>query len=306
MLKFILAALILILLFGGRKHLTRLKSAKTLNLADQFLGHHAAARLLVRDQPYGHGPRQSLDIWGPEGDQRDLPIVIFFYGGGWENGDRGDYAFVARALASAGFITVIPDYRLAPKAHFPDFVEDAALAVAWIQQHAAAYGGHPRRIALMGHSAGAHIAAMLALDPQWLNRAGGDVAHICGVAGLAGPYDFLPLERGGQADRAMGRFRPLEKTQPINFARHDAPPFWLGTGSHDDVVNPRNSAALAAALQDRGAAAELRVYDGLNHADVVMALSQPFRGKADILRHVSEFFHRTTQRDAIVASHIIH
>lgn len=300
MLKFFLAALILLLLFSGRKHLPRLKSAKTLNLADQFLGHHASARLLVQGQAYGHGPRQFLDIWGPEGDQRDLPVVIFFYGGGWESGERGDYAFVARALASAGFIAVVPDYRLAPKAHFPDYIEDAARATAWIQQNAAAYGAHPSRVSLMGHSAGAYIAAMLALDPQWLRRAGGDVAQICGVAGLAGPYDFLPLQRGAQADRAMGRFRPLEKTQPIHFVRHDAPPFWLASGSNDDVVNPRNSAALAAALQEQGASAELRIYDGLNHSDVVMALSQPFRSKADILQELSEFLHKVAKKDASV------
>lgn len=299
MLKFLIAALILLLLFSGRKHIARLKSAKSLNLVDHILGHHAAVRLLQRDQPYGHGPRQQMDIWGPAGDQRDLPIILYFYGGGWESGARGDYAFVGRALAEAGFITFIPDYRLAPQAHFPDFLEDCASAAAWVQQHAAAYGGHPRRIALMGHSAGAYIAAMLALDPQWLRRAGGDAEQICGVAGLAGPYDFLPLERGGQADRAMGRYRPLENTQPIHFAHHAAPPFWLASGSNDIVVKPRNSFALAEALQAKGAAAEMQIYDGLNHADVVMALSKPFRNKANILQDATKFLHRVTNLDVI-------
>src|SRR3546814_11985892 len=99
----------------------------------------------------------------------------------------------------------------------------------------------------MGHSVGAYNAAMLALDPKWLRAAGSDPAAVRGVAGLAGPYDFLPMEKGGSADKAMGKIRPAERTQPIAFARGDAPPLWSATGDGDTRVRPRTSQTLAAA-----------------------------------------------------------
>lgn len=293
MIKFLIAALILLLLFGGRSRLARLKSPKTLNMADRFLGAGGTCQLAA-GQLYGRGARQSLDIWGPSGPLQNLPVVIFFYGGGWETGDRADYGFVGRALAARGFIVIIPDYRLAPKAHFPDFVEDSAAAAAWTQQHIGAYGGDPSRIALMGHSAGAYNAAMIALDAQWLDRAGGSASQIRGVLTLAGPFDFLPLEKGGQAERAMGRYRPLAKTQPVHFAHAAAPPFLALTGADDDVVKPRNSAALVSAIQQAGGVAELKSYPAMGHAGIAMALAQSFRGKGDVLADAAAFLHRVT------------
>lgn len=294
LIKFILAALILLLLFGGRSRLARLKSPKTLNMADRLLGAGSDMRQLAQGQLYGRGPRQGLDIWGPSGLLQNLPVVIFFYGGGWEAGNRADYGFVGRALAARGFLVVLPDYRLAPKAHFPDFVEDCAAAAAWVQQHIGAYGGDPSRVALMGHSAGAYNAAMLALDPQWLHRAGGSASQLRGVVTLAGPFDFLPLEKGGQAERAMGRYRPLAKTQPIHFAHAAAPPFFVASGADDDVVKPRNSSALATAIQQAGGDAQLKLYPAMGHAGIVMALAQSFRGKGDVLADTADFLRRVT------------
>lgn len=293
LIKFLFAALILLLLFGGLKPLARLKSAKTLNLADRLLT-NGQARQIADGQAYGRGERQMLDIWAPMAASAPLPVVIFFYGGSWEGGERADYGFVGRALAAQGFLVVIPDYRLSPKAHFPDFIEDSAAAVAWFQQHAAAYGGDPSRIALMGHSAGAYNAAMLALDPQWLRRAGGDADAVRGLASLAGPFDFLPMEKGGAAERAMGRYRPLANTQPIQFARADAPPLWLASGADDDMVGARNSKALAAAVQQLGGQAELQIYPNMGHAAILMALSQPFRGTGHVLDDAADFLRRVT------------
>jgi acetyl esterase/lipase len=302
LIKIIFAVLILLLLFGGTKHLAKLKSAKTLNLADRFLSMGQGARKIADGQPYGRQPRQMLDIWAPATVIGPLPVVIFYYGGGWENGNRADYGFVGRALAAQGFLVVIPDYSLTPKAHFPDFVEDCALAAAWMQEHAAAFGGDPARIALMGHSAGAYNAAMIALDEQWMRRAGGNAHALRGVATLAGPFDFLPMTKGGQAERAMGRYRPLTRTQPINFVRPDAPPFWLASGADDEMVAARNSKVMAAALQDVGAAATLQLYPNLNHAGILMALSQPFRGKGDILQDVTVFLTQATAPHSVSAA----
>lgn len=298
LIKYLLILLLLLLLFGGAAKRVVAGGAKSLDMADKLLGRGDGARLLLADQPYGRGPRQLLDIWVPEsareGDR--LPVVVFFYGGGWNSGERGHYGFAARALAREGFAVVIPDYRLVPRAHWPDFLNDAAAAVAWTHEHIAKLGGDPGRIALMGHSAGAYNAVMLALDPQWMRGAGSDPAVIGGVAGLAGPYDFLPLEKGGSADKAMGKVRPAEQTQPIAFARGDAPPLWLASGDEDVTVRPRNSQNLAAAVERAGGEAHLRIYPGMGHTGIVMALATPFRGRGPVLEEATDFLRRATAR----------
>ena len=224
LIKFLFLVLLLVLLFGGGAKMIVAGGAKSLNMADRLLGQGEGARLLLADQPYGRGPRQLLDIWVPDGIREGdrLPVIVFFYGGGWDSGERANYGFVGRALAQRGFVVVIPDYRLVPKAHWPGFIEDSAAAVAWTHTHIGSLAGDPDRIALMGHSAGAYNAAMLALDPQWMRGAKSDPSVIRGVAGLAGPYDFLPMEKGGRADKAMGKVKPAERTQPIAFARAGA------------------------------------------------------------------------------------
>ena len=298
MIKFLFVAILLLLLFGGGAKMVVAGGARSLNAADRLLGSGDGAQLLIADQPYGRGPRQSLDVWGPDGTQAGdrLPVVIFFYGGGWNSGDRESYGFAGRALAQQGFLTVIPDYRLTPRAQWPDFLTDSAAAVAWVREHAPAIGGDPDRIALMGHSAGAYNAVMLALDPDWLRKAGSDPSAIRGVAALAGPYDFLPLEKGGSADKAMGKVRPAERTQPITYARGDAPSLWLATGEDDDVVRPRNSRNLAAAIERAGGDATLRLYPGMGHTGIVMALSAPFRGKGPVLADATDFLRGVTAR----------
>ncbi|WP_079638997.1 alpha/beta hydrolase [Sphingopyxis flava] len=297
MIKFLLLAVLLLLLFGGGAKAVAAGGARSLEIADRLLGGRGARRVAA-GEPYGDGPRHLLDIWAPQGigaDER-LPVVIFFYGGGWNKGEREHYGFAGRALAEAGFVTVIPDYRLAPRAHWPDFLHDSAAAVAWAGTHIGSFGGDVDRIALMGHSAGAYNAVMLALDPQWLRGAGSDPAAIRGVAGLAGPYDFLPMEKGGHADQAMGKVRPAEKTQPIAFARGDAPPLWLATGDEDETVRPRNSQNLVAAVQAAGGSACLRIYQGVGHTGIVMALAAPFRAKGPVLADASDFLRGVTAR----------
>lgn len=298
MIKILLVVILLVLLFGGGAKAVVAGGAKSLDMADRLLGAGGGARRLLSGQPYGDGPRRSLDVWGPtdaaHGDQRS--VLVFFHGGGWNSGARGSYGFAGRALAGQGFVVAIPDYRLAPGAHWPDFLEDSAAAVAWVRRHAADFGGDPDRIALIGHSAGAYNAVMLALDPQWMRGAGSDASVIRGVAGLAGPYDFLPFGKGGFADRAMGCAAPPERTQPIAFARGDAPPLWLASGEEDATVRPRNSRNLADAITRAGGSAALRLYPGVGHTGLVMALAAPFRGRAPVLDEASDFLRGVTAR----------
>ncbi|KTE37934.1 alpha/beta hydrolase [Sphingopyxis sp. HIX] len=298
MIKYLILIGLLILLFGGGTRLVVAGGAKSLNLGDRLLGNGDGAALQVAGQPYGPGARNKLNIWVPAGTQKSdrLPVIVWLYGGGWYSGARDDYGFAGRAFAKQGFIVVIPDYRIVPEGHWPDFLEDSAAAVAWTEKHIGDYGGDAGRIALAGHSAGAYNAAMIALDPQWLKAAGSDVSVIRGVAALAGPYDFAPFEKGGRADVAMGDIRPVEKTQPIHFVRADAPPLWLGHGTADTVVRVRNSERLAAAMTKVGGSARLRTYDGLSHNDLVMALTGPLSYKGPILAEATDFLRGATAK----------
>ncbi|WP_375396845.1 alpha/beta hydrolase [uncultured Sphingomonas sp.] len=235
---------------------------------------------------------QRLDVWRPADKRpRHLPVVIFWYGGGWVKGDRAAYAFAARAYAKAGFVVVMPDYRKVPGVRFPAFVQDGAQAVKWTRDHIAAFGGDPGRIALVGHSAGAYTVAMLALDPRWLRAEGVDPRIVKAAVGLSGPYDFYPFDARRAVD-AMAGVRDPAFTQPINFARAAAPPMLLVTSTRDTEVRPRNAINLARRLRALGSPVTLIDYAGLTHEEVAMALSLPFRGKAPVLADSVAFIRR--------------
>jgi acetyl esterase/lipase len=249
-----------------------------------------SARLAAGGVPFGDDPRLKLDIWTPrQRSAAPLPIVIFFYGGGWVAGARGDYGFVGSAFAAQGFVTIIPDYRLVPVVRFPAFIEDAARAVRWTRDHVAKFGGDPGRIDIAGHSAGAYIGAMLSLDRHYLTDAGVDPAAIRAAALMSGPYDFYPFTEQRGRD-ALGNWPRPRETQPISFVRRDAPPMLLMAGTADNVVNPRNSRRLAAALTAAGATAELKLYPGRSHIDTIKSLSPLFRGATSALADSVAFF----------------
>lgn len=255
----------------------------------------ASAQRLAAGEAYGSHPRQRLDVWAPRGRTGEaLPVVVFFYGGGWDQGSRSDYGFAGAAFAGQQFIAVVPDYRLVPEVRFPTFVEDGAMAVKWARDNAARFGGDPKRITLAGHSAGAHIAAMLALDARFLTKAGVDPKLVRAAALLSGPTDFHPFtEARGRA--AFGAWKQPLETQPIHFARADAPPIFLGHGSQDRVVLPYNSKRLAQRLQQLGAPVSLRIYPGANHVDLAAALSGPFRGRVPVLAESAEFLRQNSR-----------
>lgn len=243
---------------------------------------------VVDGAAFGSDPRQRLDVWAPRRSAARLPVILFFYGGSWNSGLREGYGFAARALAARGFVVVVPDYRLVPQVRWPGFVEDGAAAVRWALANVAAHGGDPGKVAVMGHSAGAHIALLLALDRRW-----GVADDIRAAVSLAGPADFLPFVAGGAADAALGNAPDLRATQPISFARGDAPPLLLLHGTDDTTVLPRNSERLAAAITAAGGRAEVKLYPKVGHIGILTALSKPFRGKAGTLADSSKFLQAT-------------
>lgn len=244
----------------------------------------------ARGIAYGEGPRRKLDIYLPTGPIRQHPVIIFFYGGSWNSGLREGYGFAGRALAAAGFVVVVPDYRVVPEVYFPGFLSDCADAVRWTRANIARYGGDPDRVVLAGHSAGAYNAAMLALDPQWLGR---DRAAIKGLIGLAGPYDFLPLD-GPVPIKTFSQWPRLEETQPITYAKAGDPPAFLAAGDQDTLVLPRNSIALQKKLAAAGVDTELKLYPELGHVGIVTSLAKPFRGRAPVLNDAIAFARRVT------------
>lgn len=261
-----------------------------LGVFNTFVPRDPAARSAV-GQAYGSAPRQRLDVYAPRRIEAPRPIAVFFYGGSWETGRRQDYEWTARALAARGFVVVLPDYRLYPVVRFPAFLQDGAQAVRWAMDHGPAYGGDPSRIVLLGHSAGAYNAVMLGLDARYLRAAGVDPTAVKAVAGLAGPYDFLPLQGAG----VFGQWVDLRQTQPATFARPDAPAMFLATGDADAEVPPRDTAHLAAALRAAGASVEERHYDGIGHNELMMALARPFRSKAPLLDEMTAFLQEKTR-----------
>lgn len=241
--------------------------------------------------PYGsHG--QSLDIYRPEDLQSEkLPIVVFVHGGSWEGGSRGGYAFAGRGLARLNALVFVIDYRKLPDNRFPDFHEDVAEAISWAHDNAGQYGGDPSRLFLIGHSAGAHIAMLSVLNSEYLAAVGLTDDVLAGVVGISGPYDFYPFTVDS-ARRAFAGADPMT-TQPLAYARGDAPPMLLLHGRDDNIVLPENSRKLAEAVREEGGDAKLKIYPGLSHSGAVMALSPLFKGKASVAADIAEFIGAT-------------
>ena len=239
---------------------------------------------------YGEDPRHRLDVIAPATPpDGGAPVVVFFYGGSWNRGERADYRFVGHALASRGIVTVIPDYRVYPQVRYPDFLRDGARALAWARREIGAYGGSASRLHVGGHSAGAYNAAMLALDARWLGEAGLAPDVLSGLVGLAGPYDFLPIEN--PEVKPVFRFPDTPPdSQPIRHVGAFRRPVFLGAAESDALVDPRrNTVQLAARLREAGTPVVERLYPRANHVTLVGAFAGPLRWLAPVLDDVAGF-----------------
>ena len=274
--------------FGLWRWATATGSAGTLEWIDARFSRSLEARLAVR-APYGSHPAQHLELWVPDGRAgQPWPLIVFYHGGGWHSGQPRDYRFVARTFAEHGFATALVGYRLVPDGRFPAMLEDSAAGLAWLARNAPQHGVAAERAVLAGHSAGAYNAVMLALDPQWLAQAGVPASAVAGVIGLAGPYDFYPFT-SDSGRNALGHVQPPAATQPVTFARSDAASLLLLTGGADDVVRPRNSLALDRAMRAERGQSTAKVFEGMGHAGIIMALSRPFAQGGKVTQPVIAF-----------------
>lgn len=245
------------------------------------------------DIPYGSLARQQLDIYVPAYQATSqLPVVLFFYGGSWESGEKEDYLFAAEAFASRGYLTVVPNYRVYPEVKFPAVMQDPAIAAKWVKNHIGDYGGDPNHIFMVGHSAGAHLLTMLALNTDYLNQVDLTPSDFAGYVGLAGPYDFLPL-RSNRLKEIFGPEETQWKSQPIRFVDGKNPAMLLLVGLKDSVVWPRNTFNLASVIRQNQGKVEVIEFPDYGHIDMVAKLAKPLRGNSRLLDEVDTFIRRS-------------
>ena len=238
------------------------------------------------DIPYAPGDRHALDVYSPSG-ARGRPVIVFWYGGGWENGSRSNYRFVGAALAKAGYVAVLPDYRLYPAVRFPAFIDDGAQALKWVVDHAAEIGGDSRRIYVAGHSAGAHLAAMLAYDAARLDRAGIPRDAIRGCIYLSGPYALTPND--ATLDDIFRAPYTIADWQPVQRAQAGAPAALLLHGEADTVVDVAHARRMAERLEALGVPVTLRTYAARGHRDTVAAFAAASPDKLPVLAEIRMF-----------------
>lgn len=229
-----------------------------------------------------------LDIYSPEG-LKQAPTILFLYGARWSEGyKKEDYKFIGKAFADRGYVTVIPDYRKYPEVRFPAFVEDAAKALKWTHNNIYKYGGSSAKLFVMGHSSGAHMAAMLALNDEYLKAVGGSRGWLKGMIGLAGPYDFLPLTAPDLRD-IFGPPEEFEKSQPIFYVDGKNPPMLLIHGEDDEVVAVKNTRNLAQAVAAAGGRVDTVIYPELSHRLIVGSLATTLQGRSDVMPNILGF-----------------
>jgi acetyl esterase/lipase len=260
------------------------------------------------DIAYGSHPRQKLDIYRADPDTEKAPIAVFYYGGGWTDGDRATYKFVGTALAKRGITTVVPDYRLFPEVKFPTFVDDAAKAYGWVATNSSRLGRHcgsSRPIVVIGHSAGAHTAALLSLDTSYLERHAPGARRPRAMIGLAGPYAFDPTTWPSTKDIFSSARGNPERSRPVTFAAQgSAPPTLLLHGRDDETVKLFNTRDLGAAIQATGQKAQIREYPGIGHVGLILTVSTPLRWRAPTLDDMVAFIEQQVSAKSCAAAKI--
>ena len=250
---------------------------------------------------YGDEPAQDLDIYYPKplaqamkaqdtiGDT--YPMVVFVHGGSWESGSKDEYAFVGQSLAQAGYVTAVINYRKAPEHVYPDYVEDAAQAIAWSVNNAPSLHVDPKRIAVVGHSAGAFNAVAAVSNEDFLAPYGIKPTDIATVVGIAGPYsyDF----RKFASVTAFAADATPDEVMPDRQIKGAQPPYLLLTAENDKVVHDTNTIKMTQALKDYGVTVENGKIEGASHATSIGAMAPPLRWVNDVRAQVLTYLNKT-------------
>ncbi len=236
---------------------------------------------------YGGVRQNRLDVYRPRAKPGPSPVIVFLYGGRWQTGSKEDYQLLGSAFTKRGFVVVVPNYRKYPGAIFPAWIEDAAQAVRWAHQNIRRFGGDSTQLYVVGHSAGAHTAVMLALDRHYLRDAGLPTGAVRGFVSLAGPVDTTWTDPDVQA--LMGARESWPTTYPRTYVDDTASALLFLHGGSDKAVSPSNSIRLAGRISARGGCARVIVYPGVGHVEIIVALSEPRLGIAPVLTDIISF-----------------
>jgi len=233
------------------------------------LAPNTVARL---DVPYGADPKQMLDIYAPKGAS-DAPVVVYVHGGEWTRGDKAEISYKPAFLNAHGIVLISINYRLSPAWAHPAQVDDVASSIAWVKAHAAELGASPRRIILMGHSAGCHLVTLVALDPRVLARAGLKPSDLAGVvAWSGGSYDLVDKVRSASSYAPYIRqtFGDAEAAwrdaSPIAHVKDFSPlPGFLFVSAEKGNASEKAAQNLASLIQSAGGEAATHTLENRTH-----------------------------------------
>lgn len=287
MIKFVVRVILMAVLLLGAIPAQALSLMDPFNLPGTL---DAGVTLAGSNISYASGPRHKLDVYVPDQIESTAPVLVFLYGGAWRQGTKADYPFVGHAFAAQGFVTVIPDYRLVPDVAYPEFLNDNAKAVKWVEDNIHLFGGDKERIFIAGHSAGAYNAVMLGMDRTYLNEAG-VTEPIRGVVGLSGPFAVYPFEFA-ELQEAFGHVDNPQLTQPINMPTANTVPLFLGHGSGDLIVSVENTTAMEKKFLAENHGITAKIYDGVGHMEAVWALAGIYRWRGSVLDDVINFLNQ--------------
>lgn len=265
-------------------------------LTRTWLGLQGRTGAIATDQAYGDDPAQQADVYLPPASvkrpSQGWPVVVFFHGGSWVRGHRSEYRFVGQSLAARGVVAVLADYRLYPQVKYPEFLTDSARVTAWALHRAPSWAADARRVFVMGHSAGAYNAAMLAIDPRWMKQAGAQPRQLAGWIGLAGPYDFLPIQDEEVKPVFLFPHSPPD-SQVLFHDLRGSPPAWLALAPQDPFVDPHiNSVRLHQRLEAMGVPSQLTEVPRASHVSLVAMLSPVFGAWVPLMDELMPFIER--------------
>lgn len=230
--------------------------------------------------PDAHARKHRLNLYLPAA-RSAYPIVVFVHGGSWTRGDKDDlsgaYGVLAGKFVERGIGVATINYRLAPEFRHPEHARDVARATAWVYRHAKEYGWDPNRLFLVGHSAGAHLAALIAVDPRYLAEQKLTPKIIQGVVGLSGVYD---LTLTGVTGRAL--YEPvftsdperLQNASPALQVKVRPSPFLLFYAENDYLSADFQARNFEKVLKKAGGSAVIRLVPGRNHTNIVIGLAK--------------------------------
>lgn len=254
-----------------------------------------------KDILYGDKPLQDLDIYYPKplaqamkaesAIDKSYPMVVFVHGGSWESGSKEEYAFVGQSLAQAGYVTAVINYRKAPENVYPDYVKDAAQAIAWSYDNAKSFHADPNRLAVIGHSAGAFNAVAAVANEDFLAPYGMKPKDLGAVIGIAGPYsyDFRQYDSA----TAFGANATPDEVMPDRQIKGEQPPYLLLTAEKDKVVHITNAIKMTEALKAAGVNVETGEIKGASHATSIGAMAPPLRWVNDVRAQVLTYLDKT-------------